>query len=446
MKSRSWLNLFVLILTFFMTSAPGALQAQEQDVYTLKQGIEEALEKNLFLKAVREKTEEARHVESQARADFLPKLGTSYGYTRLSEVSRSRAVLMGGGLEIPAYDMNTQDNYQWKATLTQPLFTGFALTSVHELAKLGVDLSEADHQLARLDLILAVKEAYFNILKAEKREDVADKAVEFLQSNAGVAQSFYREGMIPINDLLKAEVELANALQELVKAQNGVALAGAAFNTLLVRPVNEPVEVEDILTYRPERAVYEEYLQKALERRPEILAVDINLLQADQQIRLARSAFYPEAGLRYDYIKEGDDPGVSGSPFHDANHWQVTVGLDWTFFEWGKTRSAVREKRSIKRQIMDTKAALEDQIGLEIKQAILDLDVADRNIPTTEKAMEQAEENLRVSRQRYRAQVTTMTEVLDAQTLLTQARTNYYNALYDHNLAKARLRRALGED
>ena len=78
-------------------------------------------------------------------------------------------------------------------------------------------------------------------------------------------------------------------------------------------------------------------------------------------------------------------------------------------------------------------------------RAELDLEEAEKNIPTTKKAVEQAEENLRVSRERYRAQVTTSTEVLDAQTLLSQARTNYHNALYDHNLAKAGLMRAVGE-
>ena len=88
---------------------------------------------------------------------------------------------------------------------------------------------------------------------------------------------------------------------------------------------------------------------------------------------------------------------------------------------------------------------LEDGIRLELKNAILNLEQAEKNIPTAKKAVEQAEENLRVSQERYKAQVTTSTEVLDAQTLLSQARTNYYSALYDHNLAKAALLRAVGE-
>jgi outer membrane protein len=94
---------------------------------------------------------------------------------------------------------------------------------------------------------------------------------------------------------------------------------------------------------------------------------------------------------------------------------------------------------------METKRALEDSITLELKTALLDLETSEKNIPTTRQAVEQGEENLRVSEERYKAQVTTITEVLDAQTRLSQARVNYYRAFYDHNLAKARLLRAIGE-
>jgi outer membrane protein TolC len=100
---------------------------------------------------------------------------------------------------------------------------------------------------------------------------------------------------------------------------------------------------------------------------------------------------------------------------------------------------------SLKRELMETQRALEDSINLELKTALLDLETSEKNIPTTRKAVEQGEENLRVSEERYKAQVTTITEVLDAQTRLSQARVNYFRAFYEHNLAKARLLRAIGE-
>ena len=420
----------------------GIVDAQEnKKIYTIAKSIEEAMAENWSLKAKKERIEQTIYAKNQARAEFLPKLSTTYGYTRQSEERTFRSTLMGGG----DIAVSSRDNYQWKGTLRQPLFTGFSLTSSFRLAELGIDQSEMELELERLGLALKVKEAYFDILIADKGVEVARKEVESLQSNVKVARSFYQVGMIPINDLLKAEVELADAQQNLVKVRNASWLARSTFNTVLSRPINEVVDVEDILTYKPVPKDFEEYFDKALKERPEIKLIDINIRQADQQIRLAKSGNYPEIALTYDYIKEGDDPSVSGSSFHDAGRWEALTVLSWTFWEWGKTYYSAREKESLKVELTLIRRDLEDSIGLELKRAVLDLETAEKNIPTTRKAVEQGEENLRVSEERYKAQVTTITEVLDAQTLLTRARVNYYRALYDHNLAKARLLRAMGE-
>ena len=451
MKRTGMLSIIIFnlaIITSFL-SVQDIYAEEKAKVYTLNESVMEALDNNWTMKAKEEKIRESEYARKQAKADFLPKFSTSYGYTRLNDVTMSQAssITLPGPtvITIPGRNLNTQDNYQWKGTITQPLFTGYALTSAYELAKLGIDLSKVELDLERVDLALQVKEAYFNVLKADKAADVAMKAVESLQSHLKVANNFYDVGMIPINDLLKAEVELGSAQYDLTRAQNGSKLARASFNVLLARPINSPVEVEDILVYVPDFPEYETYLEKALKNRPEIKSIDINSDQIDQQIMLAKSEYYPQVALNFNYIKEGDHPDVSGSPFHDASNWNAGAALSWTFWEWGKTGDSVRQYESIKRQLLQTRKTLEDGIGLEIRKAILDLQETEKNIPTTKKAVEQAEENLRVSEERYKAQVTTSTEVLDAQTLLSQARTNYYNALYNHNLAKAALLRAIGE-
>ncbi len=446
MKLRKSLLVFSVAAFWGILWSPCGLFAQERDkIYTPEKSISEAIANNWALKAKKEKIDESTFVMKQTKADFYPKLSTSYAYTRLSDQKTTDPIPLGAGMTIPGSTLNSKDNYQWKMSLTQPLFTGFALTSAYELAKLGIDRSRTDFKLAELDLALQVKEAYFNILIADKGVEVAGKEVESLTSSVKVTQSFYKVGMIPINDLLKTEVELANARQNLVKALNAAKLRRSFFNTVLARPVSSPVEVEDILAYSQEVGDFETYYKRALSNRPEIKLIDIALLQADQQIRLAKSKYYPEAALSYDYIKEGDDLDVSGSDFHDASQWQAMAVLSWTFWEWGKTGSAVREKESLKRQILQDKFTLLDNIALEIKSDLLDIEVAIKNIPTTEKAVEQGEENLRVSEERYKAQVTTIQEVLDAQALLTRARVNYYRALYDQHLAMARLMRGLGE-
>ena len=270
-------------------------------------------------------------------------------------------------------------------------------------------------ELEKLDLALQVKEAYYNILIADKAVEVAEKDVVSRKSNVEVVQNFYHVGMIPINDLLKAEVELANSQQNLVKALNAALLGRAAFNTVLSRDIHAPVEVKDIPGFRPEKEDFEAYQEQAMRNRPEMKLINIGILRADQEIRLALSKFYPEIGVTFDYIKEGDEPDVSGSPFHESSRYEIGAALTWTFWEWGKTYFSVREKMSLKKELIQTKKALEDSILLELKDAVLGLRTAEENIPTTKKAVKQGEENLRVNEERYKAQVTTITEVLDAQ-------------------------------
>jgi outer membrane protein TolC len=438
-KPMGMVAVFGFVLLFI--ASPMMCPAEEHKVYSLDESIAEALDKNWTIKTKEEKIVESQYAKKKARSDFLPKLSTTYGYTRLSEARSFRSNLMGGG-EIA---VSSQDNYQWKGTLTQPLFTGFALLSAYELAKLGIDQSELELKLERLDIALRVKQAYFGVLEADKRVIVAEKAVEALESQVKTSKSFYDVGMIPVNDLLKAEVELANAQHDLIKAQNTAKLARTVFNVVLARKVSDPVHLFDITEYSPDTGALETYMKAAVEKRPEIEVLDVNILQAEQQKRLAKSRFYPEISLRYDYIKEGDEYKVQGSAFHDAGRWEAMAVMEWTFWEWGGTYYETKEKESLITQLIHTRESLKDQIEKEVKQAYLDLEESEKNIPVAKKAVEQGEENLRVSTERYKAQVTTSTEVLDAQTLLTEARTNYYRALYSHHLAKARLQRALGE-
>jgi outer membrane protein len=432
------LGLFLLALR---AEPPISSAAEERGrVETMQESVAEALEKSYRLKARQERRDQAEFARKQAQADFLPKLGTSYSYNRLDQARIFRSTLSPGA----DIAISTQDNYRWSGFVRQPLFTGFALTSTYRLAELGLDQSELEFELEKLDIAIQVKETYFNILAADKAVEVAEQDVKTRDWTVKVARSFFDVGMIPINDVLRAEVELANTEQALVLASTAAKLARARFNTILVRPITSPVELEDILTHNPVKGEYQDYLERALANRPEIEILDVNILQADQRIRLAKSKYYPEVNLTYEYIKEGDDPTVSGSPFHDANRWEALTVLSWTFWEWGKTYYAGREQESVMRQLIQTKSDVEDGIRLEVEDAVLGLEMAEMNIPTTQKAVTQGEENLRVNEERYKAQVTTITELLDAQTLLAQARLNYYRALYDHNLARARLERAMG--
>jgi len=315
---------------------------------------------------------------------------------------------------------------------------------LREIASLGVDTAKIQKEAAIQDLVLNVKEAYFGILKAEKLENVAKQAVEQLKANLVVSQAFYDEGIIAKNDLLQTEVQMAQARQNLIKAKNGVEITKSLFNKLLRRGLNQRVKIKDILDYYPISLLLDQCIEKAGQNRPEIKEVSLNVMSAEKAIDLAKSSYYPSVTLVGNYQREADDILLGSGPGEDPDNWTITLKGEWTFWEWRKKRhnvAAARAKLAKANYILNE---IKDNIQLEVKEAYLSLREAEKNIQVAKKAVVQAEENFRMNEERYKQQVATSTDVLDALTLLTQARTNYFNALSEHNIAWARLERAMG--
>jgi outer membrane protein len=326
----------------------------------------------------------------------------------------------------------------------QPIFTGFATLSTYELARLGLDSAKIQLERARLDIVLRVKQTYLLIVQSQKIREVAERSVRQLRENLKVAENFYRVGLSPKIDVLDAETRLADAELQLIRATNDVAVAKANFNTVLRQSVDTLVEVEDILsTARYERS-YEQSQEIALKHRPEVLDAETQVASAEQRITFAKSGYYPTVSFAANYYRLGDTPGVDGSRFTEREAWDVGALATWTLFEWGKTRYAVFQQEARLRQAKETLEKVKDSVRLDVKSEYLTLQAAYDAIAVARKAVVSAEENFRISTERYKEQVATATEVLDAQTRLTQTNSNYTNTIAIFNVERARLIRAMG--
>jgi len=438
-------------ILFFLRALAGSSPTLASDVLTLEESIKIALERSLSALSADEEIKAKEFEERSAKAEFYPKLSTSYTYTRLDgdTVNDAKTTthfynpLTDTHLpkEVSPLDRNS---YQWNVTAVQPLFTGWRLTISRDLASIGVDTAKIQKETAVQDLVLDVKSAYFAILKTEKLQNVATRAVEQLEGHLAVAQAFYDEGIIAKNELLQTEVQMAQATQDLIRATNGVELAKSRFNTLLRRGINEEVHIKDILDYKPVRLPLTEAFQKAQRNRTEIQEVSLNVLSAEKNVRLSKSSYYPSVSLMGNYQRETDDILLESDPGQDADNWTITLQGEWTFWEWGKKRHDVAAAMARLAKARYLLNEIKDNIQLELKEAYLSLREAEKNIQVAKTAVVQAEENYRMNEERYKQQVATSTDVLDAQTLLTQARANHFNALSDYNISWARLERAMG--
>jgi outer membrane protein TolC len=179
----------------------------------------------------------------------------------------------------------------------------------------------------------------------------------------------------------------------------------------------------------------------------EIKIADLDVEISEKELQLAKKDYYPSINLEGNYFFKGTEWDVDGGEgISDPEGWNITAVASWNFWEWGRSYYGVKEELSRVSQAKFRKDELLDNIQQEVKKAYLRTQEAEKAIITVEKAVEQAKENFRINEERYKEQVATSTDVLDAQTLLSKTITNYYNALYTYKMSKAALYRAMGQE
>ena len=440
------MRIFLCSMTLgFLILLPVYIAAEADDGrFNLSQTIEAALKANLELQRSKVEVAAATAARSARATEFFPTLNARYGYIHRDDPTTQTLGTGAGTVDVLT---NPKHEYNFVTSFSQPIFTGFALYNQYKIADLGLDVAEFTERLTRQNVILDAKNAYYLILKAQKLLEVADDTVELINSQKDVAENMYQVGMSPLNDLLQSQVQLANAKQAFITAKNNLDLTKAQFNTLLRRPVNSAVKVVDILDFTPWEHDIDYCLALAEELRLEIEVADLQVQIAEKDYKLFQKDYFPMVNLTGNWTRRGTDWQVDGGRgIGDKDFWDIRATASWDFWQWGRTSYGVKEKLSRLSQTKLRKQQILDNIDLEVKQAYLKTQEAQQNITTIEKAIEQAKENLRITEERYKEQVSTTTDVLVAQTLLTETMTNYYNALYDFKIAKAILYRALGQE
>lgn len=207
MRTKNFFLMFSATLLFSFALIESAFAAEK---LTLQQSIDLALKQSVLIQSAREGVRGAEAQKQEAFTGFLPKFSTSYSYTRLNEQPISTVTIPS----IPPFTMptGTQNNYTWAIEVKQPLFAGGGIVANYQANRLGAEIAAMDETTVVRDIVQDVKVAYFNVLKAERLLDVAVQSVEQLEAHRKMAQDFFDVGVIPRNDLLRAEVELANGL------------------------------------------------------------------------------------------------------------------------------------------------------------------------------------------------------------------------------------------
>ncbi len=395
----------------------GVLLAPAVGAETLQDAWARAAQQDRGLAAVRGQAEAAQLDASAARAQRWPTVAVGGNYTWLDDAPAFDFSFTGLPISPPEL-FGGDDFAMGSATLSVPLFTGGRISSSIAAAEARGRGAGAQLQGAEQDLKLAVAESYVEVLRARKALAVADSNVRTLEALAGDVAAMYERELVPRNELLAVQVALADARQNRLRAANGAEIAQAAYNRRLGEPLDRVADLEEQVP-EPEALPSDlaALVQMATERRSELAALGEQAKAYAQLAKVERSRVLPQVSVSggYHYLE---------NQFLDDEEFAMAgVGVQWALFDGGQSRK---------------RAAAMD------RQAWLGVEEARKRVEVTGDAVEQAEENLRIARERYGAGLGTQTQLLEAETLRVQALTNRDNAVLDASLARLRLARAAG--
>lgn len=456
MRPVARLFAFALCLTF--SALPPEAGSAEKKALTIEEAVALGLERHPALQAAAARLEGASARARETAAARLPSFKLSGGYTRLSEVPPFEVSLPFGSLLPPSVPSRfvVSPSYfnqtSLRASVQQPLFTGFRLKSAVEAARLLGRAAEEDLTGDRSEVAFAVRSAYWNLYKAREFKKAAAENVSRIRAHLADVSNFLAAGAATRSDVLQAEARLANAELAALEADDAAALAGTVLASLLGLPLDSDLETatspESVTDARGSAGAGEDAVSRqvelALARRPERRGLEFRVKSAEAGIRVARSCRLPQVFLAGSYLYMNPNPRLLPNKDEFYGTWDIGVTVAFDVWNWGQTRQQELQARAQVDQSRAALAAVEDRIILEVTQARLGLGQARQRIAAAGRAAAQAEENLRVMTDRFREGVALSADVLDAEVLLLEARTRRVQAQADLALAEARLRKAMG--
>ena len=398
-----------------------------------------ALQSDGTLAAAHSERQAAEADQSAAMRQRWPALDLDSKYTQFEHAPNLNIATPVGQLQAPVF---AHDGYAMAgADLSVPLWTSGRISGAIGAAAAGARGATAQEVRSTADLKLAVAEAYIGVFRARKALEVAESTVASLKGHADDVQAMYDKEAVARSDLLAAQVALANAGQQRLRAANALHLAAAAYNRWVGQPLDRVPELEAPAAAPAADAIgtLQQLTAQALERRPELTAISAQQEGLEQAARSERAQGLPQIALHAGYNHLDNDI------LNRENFASVGIGFQWRLFDSGQLKARTSALRSRARAAQQRLDDLRSSVALEVETALDNRNEAAARIHAAATAVVQAEENVRIARELYSSGLGTNNQVLDAETLRVISLTNRDDAGFDLLVAQYRLQRAIGE-
>lgn len=426
-----------------LTAALSVLCSQSVFAATLELDLEETIQRALLTNP---SVKIAEYNRKAAKADYSAAKGARGISISLNHESgrggyADNHILRDAFGNILSNDKQIGNSHNNSITASLPLFTGGELQGQIGQAKANYRSMLSAEEQAYNEMKETATTGYFNMLNATNMKALRQESVDRLQAHLDNVIAQYNVGIVARADVLRSEVELANAQQNYITASNEYDVAEATLNNIIGTPLGTTLLLKDRLQYEPYENDMAYCLAYSEQHRPELKQAEYAIDSAEAALVVARSGHMPKV-----YANASNNWGGNGSdwPGDDDENWSVGVTASMNVFDSGVTWSKIHAAQENLAKAKESQRQIKDNVELEVRTDYLNLREAEKRITTTQVAVASAEEDYHIAVVRYQAGVGTNIDVMDAQEALTQAKTNYYQALYNYNTSKAALNTSMG--
>lgn len=435
-KGKNALQIFNFLLAFLLLTP--ILYGQQLIPISLEEAKSKAYENNIDLKIAHQDFELAKSQYQQSNAVFLPSLKVSntssatnnplnaFGFSLLQE-SITAADFDPDRLNDPGQ----KENFNTRFELFQPIFNVDGWKQ-RKAAKLQTEAANLQRERSKEYLSLEIEKTYMQLQLAFKQKEVLEKALETVQSNYSMAKNNLDQGLIQQADLLNVEVRTNQVKNDLQHAESNLRNVSEYLSFLMGSETSQMYIPSEKIELKDPEELSNVSLNK---ERKDIQALNIGVEAQNELLKSSHLEFVPRANAFANY--EWNDDEVFG---FGASNYLFGLQLSWNLFDGGKTLGKVHQEKA---QLEKTELLQEHYIAqsnLELNKAKRQLNDAFQNVQLTQLAVEQSEESLRITTNRFEQGLEKTTELLFAETQLQEKELAYSKALFDYNYAIAYLK------
>lgn len=431
-----------LILFFVRIS-----HSQETDgaiVLDIETAIEMAMVQNPNLKIAndREKIAEAQIKETSAGA--LPQLTFSSNYTRNI---KKPVFFFKLGDEVQPIEIGSNNAYIGNISFQQMIFENgqLGLGKARRIAHLFSEVMEEGTELTKDKVILNVHQAFYTVLLSQQVVSVFQETLAQTEAHYKNVHMQYEHGVAAEFDLIRSEVQVAEAKAALIEAENGLELAKNGLKNAIGLPLERKINLMGSLAFEP--ISEEEILEAAkvaLHNRPEMKQLRLQEEIARLNIDIQRGRRLPSLTLNGNYQFQGQSDNFQFGPMERSSSFTTSLDLRLDIFNGFETSARIQKSELEFLEILHQKEQVNQIIKIEIRQATLKMKAAQERIEAQQKSVRQAEKAYQIAEVRYNSGIGTQLELFDARLALNRIKTNYLRAIYDYNIALFEWKKAVG--